>query len=223
MIECLRMLNDIRSKLRTAMNGVVSTSMREYGVDYRLNFGVSLPEIRKIAAQYTKDSVLADTLWAQNVRELKIMATLLHPVEGFTREKAVRWVADIRYQEIAEQYNVNLLQYLSFAEELADSWIIRDEEFVVVTGFLLYARLCSKGHGLLPEHAVRLFVRARNVMDAGLSRQQRAAVLALKRYGRQGRRQAAEVLDVIADYSSSGSPEKQEFFNDVKFEFDFYF
>lgn len=213
----------MRSQLRLAMNGVVSASMRAHGIHYKLNFGVSLPKVKEIASQYTKDSVLAERLWKEDVRELKIMATLLQPFEEFTPEQAERWVLDICYQEIAEQYCINLLQHLSFAGTLAAGWILREERFMQVAGFLLYARLFSRNLQLTPEQESVFLDAARKAMDKGVSRSQRAAVSALKRYGRQSRQQADNMLSFIADYASSGSPEKQEFFNDIKFEFDYYF
>ena len=42
-------LKDIKTQLRLSMNGVVSQSMREKGLDYKLNFGVELPRIKSIA------------------------------------------------------------------------------------------------------------------------------------------------------------------------------
>ena len=51
-------LKEIRTQLRLAMNGVISTSMREKGIVYKLNFGVPLPEIKQIAATHKPDSEL---------------------------------------------------------------------------------------------------------------------------------------------------------------------
>lgn len=39
-------LKDIKTQLRLSMNGVVSHSMREKGLNYKLNFGVELPRIK---------------------------------------------------------------------------------------------------------------------------------------------------------------------------------
>ena len=47
-------LKDIKTQLRLSMNGVVSQSMREKGLVYKLNFGVELPRIKGIAAGYEK-------------------------------------------------------------------------------------------------------------------------------------------------------------------------
>ena len=41
-------LRNIRKRLRLAMNGVISTSMRQKGMNYKLIFGVPIPEINQI-------------------------------------------------------------------------------------------------------------------------------------------------------------------------------
>jgi len=86
--------------MRKAMNGIVSASMRQKGVHYKLNFGVSIPEIRNIAQSYEPNEELAKWLWNEDVREHKILATLLYPLEAFKEEMAATWVGDICYQEI---------------------------------------------------------------------------------------------------------------------------
>ena len=64
-------LKDIKTQLRLSMNGVVSQSMREKGLVYKLNFGVELPRIKGIAAGYEKDHSLAQALWKEDIRECK--------------------------------------------------------------------------------------------------------------------------------------------------------
>lgn len=216
------LLKDIRKRLRLAMNGVVSGSMREKGVSYKLNFGVSVPKIREIAQTYTPDPDLAEALWAEDVREMKIMATLLYPKELFTIEKARQWGSAVNNQEIAEQYCFNLLQELPYADILAAEWITEKEEFLQVTGFLLFARLCMKEHDLRQEHITLLVHEAKKILDNGLPRIQRSALLALKRFGRQSAEQRKIVLETISDYENAASPEKQEYYADVKFELDYY-
>ena len=105
-------LKEIRTQLRLAMNGVISTSMREKGIVYKLNFGVPLPEIKQIAATHKPDSELAAALWKEDIREFKILASLLQPVGGFSSRKAEQWVKEIPYLEIAEQCSHNLFYRL---------------------------------------------------------------------------------------------------------------
>ena len=56
-------LKAIKRSFRTVMNGVASHSMREKGVGYKLNWGVSLVHLREMAATYGKDYDLAIALW----------------------------------------------------------------------------------------------------------------------------------------------------------------
>ena len=62
-------LKEIKTQLRMAMNGTASASMREKGLAYKLNFGVELPRLKQIAAQYEKNHELAQALWKENIRE----------------------------------------------------------------------------------------------------------------------------------------------------------
>ena len=81
-------LKDIKTQLRLSMNGAASQSMREKGLVYKLNFGVELPRIKDIAARYGKDHRLAQALWKEDIRECKILAGMLQPVESFLPEIA---------------------------------------------------------------------------------------------------------------------------------------
>ena len=100
-------LKEIRTQLRMAMNGVIATSMREKGIDYKLNFGVPLPEIKQIAARHEPGSDLAAALWKEDIREFKILASLLQPVDDFPFKQAEQWVKEIPYLEIAEQLELS--------------------------------------------------------------------------------------------------------------------
>lgn len=204
------------------MNGVVSTSMRQKGATYKLNFGVSLPKIREIAQGYSPDQALAEALWKEDVRELKILAILLQPADIFPKEEAERWAKEVSQPEIAEMYTTFLLPKLPYAKELAMQWIGCRAELLQMQGFLLCSRVCQRGEQLSQEEAELLFREAQTVMDAGVSRVQQAALLALKHYGRQSAAQATSVLSALAHYSHSTSPELQEFYEDLKFEFDYY-
>lgn len=111
-------LKEIRTQLRLAMNGVISTSMREKGIVYKLNFGVPLPEIKQIATTHKPNSELAAALWKEDIREFKILASFLQPVDEFSSQEAKQWVKEIPYLEIAEQCSHNLFYKLPDVEEL---------------------------------------------------------------------------------------------------------
>ena len=134
-------LKDIKTQCRLAMNGAVSQSMREKGLVYKLNFGVELPRIKQIAARYEPDHELAQALWKEDIRECKILAALLQPVDTFLPEIADIWVESIRNIEIAELTSMNLFCRLPYAPQKSLQWMADEREYVQVCGFLTAARL----------------------------------------------------------------------------------
>lgn len=204
------------------MNGVVSASMREKGAKYKLNFGVSLLKIKEISENYPPDSDLAEALWQEDVRELKILAALVQPVEEFSPEQATRWASMIDQSEIAEFTSTILFQKLPYASELAAQWVLHPKELVRFQGFHLFARICLDKHILSKQETEILLREAKTAMDGEVFRMWQAAHLALKYFGRQSKAQANAVLTTFTDYLNSDFPRKQEFYKDLKFEFDYY-
>lgn len=137
-------LKDIKTQLRLSMNGAVSQSMREKGLVYKLNFGVELPRIKGIAASYEKNHALAQALWKEDIRECKILAGLLQPVDTFLPEIADIWVDTMPTVEIAELTSMNLFQHLPYAPAKAFRWIADERELAQICGFLTIARLLQK-------------------------------------------------------------------------------
>ena len=70
-------LKEIRSSFRLLMNGPVSQSMRDKGIDYKINWGVPLMELKRMSTEYGKDYDLAIELWKDHVRECKLLATMM--------------------------------------------------------------------------------------------------------------------------------------------------
>ena len=137
-------IKDIKSKFRLFMNGVISQSMREKGMDYKLNFGIEYSRIKEIAAGYEKNHELAQALWKENIRECKIMATLLQPVDSFCIEIAEIWIEDMKYPELAEYTVMNLLQNADYASEVVFRWIADECIYFQFCGYMLMTRLLMK-------------------------------------------------------------------------------
>ncbi|MCM1108550.1 MAG: DNA alkylation repair protein [Clostridium sp.] len=135
----------IKKELRLAMNGVASTLMRERGIDYKVNFGVELPRLRDIASRFTPDHALARDLWKENVRECKILATMLQPTDSFLPEIADIWMESITQPELAQQLVMNLMAEMPYASDKAFRWMADDRPMFRYAGFLLIARLLMRG------------------------------------------------------------------------------
>ena len=138
-------LKQIKQSFRLLMNGVASRSMREKGADYKINWGVSLPDLQRMASEYDKDYDLAIALWKEDIRECKILATLLMPADQMPIEVVDIWMEQTNSQEMVEMAAFNLFQHLEYAPVLAYQWMAASDELRQMAGFLVLARLFSQG------------------------------------------------------------------------------
>ena len=156
------------------MDGAVAQSMRDKGLNYHLNWGATLPRLQAKAqeikamfndsersefnvsddserSEFNVSSLmfnlydLSIALWKENVRECKILATMLMPPDEILPEVVDIWQEQIPSQEIAEQLAFNLYQHLPFAAEKAYQWIASDKEYDQLCGFHVLSRLFMNG------------------------------------------------------------------------------
>jgi hypothetical protein len=143
------MVKEIKQSFRQMMDGAVAKSMRDKGADYKLNWGATLPRLQskadeiKFKVQCLKFNVydLAIALFKEDVRECKILATMIMPPDEVLPEVIDIWMEQITSQEIAEQAAFNLYQYLPYAPEKAYTWIASDKPLYQLCGFHILTRL----------------------------------------------------------------------------------
>ena len=190
------------------MNGVISTSMRQKGMNYKLIFGVPIPEIKHIAAAHEPDAELARALWKEDVREMKILATLLFPAGSMTQEEALAWMREIPYPEIAEQCCNNLFPTVEQPDQLALKFLAdKKSPFGRMCGFLLWAQLFKKNlaveksrvEAFLAECTCTIHPDVEAGATASSWQEKQAAVQALKFFGRLSPVNAQDALSVIAE------------------------
>ena len=162
-------VKEIKQSFRLMMDGAVAQSMRDKGLNYHLNWGATLPRLQEKAEEIrfrvkgeglrVQDQIikfkdqssnlklyeLAIALYKENVRECKILATMLMPPDEILPEVVDIWQEQIPSQEIAEQLAFNLYQHLPFAAEKAYQWIASDKEYDQLCGFHVLSRLFMNG------------------------------------------------------------------------------
>ena len=135
----------IKRDFRSLMNGTAAASLREKGLHYRLIFGVEWPQLMRLSAEIGKDYDLAQALWKEDIRECRLLAGLIQPVETFSLELADVWIETMHYPEEAQYTVLSLFQHLPHVSEAAFQWIARSEEMYRLCGWLVLARLFMKG------------------------------------------------------------------------------
>ena len=144
-------IKEIKQSFRLMMDGMVAASMRNKGVDYKLNWGATLPRLRDKAEELKQmfnvscltfnQYDLAIALWKEDVRECKILATMVMPPDKILPEVVEIWMEQTTSQEVAEQAAFNLYQYLPYAPQKAYEWIATDKPLYQLCGFHILSRL----------------------------------------------------------------------------------
>lgn len=173
---------EIKKELRANMNGVASKQMRDGGLQYHVNFGIELPRLQTIASEFEPNHELAQQLWHENVRESKILAAMLMPIDRFLPDVADIWVEQIPNAEIAQTTVHYLFSRLPYASDKAFEWMASGNEITQLCGFLLIGRLLMKG-GELNERSRQEFLdQAASLGQSGSLHLRKAVANALAHY-----------------------------------------
>ena len=188
-------VKEIKQSFRLMMDGAVAQSMRDKGLNYHLNWGATLPRLKAKAEELNANSQeptansqydLAIALWKENVRECKILATMLMPPEQMLPGVCDIWMEQIPSQEIAEQAAFNLWQYLPYAPEKAYQWIASDQEYYQLCGFHVLSRLFMNGQEP-NERGINEFIdQSLSALQGPYMSVRKAAMQSLQRFAELG-------------------------------------
>ncbi len=112
-------LQSIKKDFFVFRNGIVADTLRKAGMPHKVIFGLQIPQIAAIAKDLTPSSELAEALWNDSeVRESRILATYLFPVDEMSMEKATWLLGSVRTPEESDMLAFRLLKRLPFASEI---------------------------------------------------------------------------------------------------------
>ncbi len=117
---------------RRQMNGAVVGSMKFYGDDYGLNYGVSLPTIRELAKAEGQDHSYAQYLYQQQVREIRLISFWVADPLQIGSSDLDFWGNGIINSEVAEEASFALFQYV----DIVADWLSSSNNLLVYTSLL---------------------------------------------------------------------------------------
>jgi 3-methyladenine DNA glycosylase AlkD len=149
--ETEKKFQQILKLVKARKSGEVSDLMKQKGISYKQNWGVSIIDLREIAAQFDHDHLLALKLWNKQWRETMILATLLDEPKKVTEEQIDFWTKSFENTEIAEQASANLWVKTKFAYVKAMEWCRGKKHIVRFTGLHLIGRLALTDKSAIDE------------------------------------------------------------------------
>ena len=130
-------------RLRKEMNGAALDTMCYFGADYERNYGVQIYAIRNLAREIGTDHELATYFYAQNIREVRLVALWIADAEQVSVSDFPFWAEGIINSEVAEQASHALFSQISSINELLLEWCNADNALLAYCALLSAARNVS--------------------------------------------------------------------------------
>lgn len=148
----MKIRSDDTDKYKSTINNIINTlkflsdkkaleGMAKFGINPKNAYGVSIPNLRKIAKDTGKDHDLALKLWFSGIHEARILASMVDDPEMVTEEQMDSWAKDFDSWDVCDQCCNNLFYKTKFAYNKAEEWSGADDEFVKRAGFVMMSCL----------------------------------------------------------------------------------
>jgi 3-methyladenine DNA glycosylase AlkD len=115
--------------------------MARFGIHVSDVWGVSAPDLRRLAGEIGKDHRLAVQLWRTGVHDARILAALIDDPARVTPSQMERWAGDFDSWAVCDAACSCLFDKTVYAWAKAAEWTERPQEYVKRAGFVLMATL----------------------------------------------------------------------------------
>ena len=134
-------LEDILQHLNTLQNPEAVKGMAKFGINPEKNLGISVTILRKYAKEIGKNHALALQLWTTEIRDARLLASLIDEPTKVTPQQMDIWVSDFNSWDLCDTCCGELFDKTPYAYEKALQWAEQQPEFVKRAGFALMAWL----------------------------------------------------------------------------------
>ncbi len=136
-----KQFQQILIEVKLMKNGPVVDSMKQKGIAYKTNWGVSVVQLKELSKKYDHSQLLSLKLWNKQWRETMILATMLGEPGKVNEEQMDYWTKSFENTEIAEHTVANLWVKTPYAFAKAIEWCRGKKHVVRFTGIQLMGRL----------------------------------------------------------------------------------
>ena len=134
-------VNSILKRLQSLGNPKSVEGMARFGITTRKAFGVSAPDLRRMAKEIGKNHDLAQELWSVDVLETRALAFLIDEPSEVTEKQLEQWVREFDNWAVCDGCCANLFDKTVFARKKGVEWSRRKREFEKRAAFTLMAAL----------------------------------------------------------------------------------
>ena len=132
---------EVLQHLQSLSNPENIAGMARFGIHASKVYGVSLPQLKRLARRIGKDHLLAQKLWPSGAHEARLLACFIEDPAAVTTRQMDRWVRDFDNWAVCDGCCLHLFAKVPLAQRRAVAWCVRRREFEKRAGFSMMAVL----------------------------------------------------------------------------------
>ena len=137
-------LSDTLQFIRHHQDGEIAEKIRNSGLRYNMNYGVSSMLLSNFAKAKGRNQELAEQLWKENFREAKLISFMFANPETISNQAIEEYVNGCENSEMVEIGVLHLFSLVPQAIDCAMKWIQNENKYVKMSGYMTIARLAMK-------------------------------------------------------------------------------
>ena len=200
---------EIIKKLEVLKNPRNVEGMARFGIRPRTKvFGISIPELRKIAKKIGKNHELALKLFGSKIHEARILAGFIAEPEKFTESEIEKWVKTFDSWDVVDQVCSALVKTCLPAgrQNLLNKKIFefskRKEEFIKRTAFTLIACLSVHDKKMKDNEFLKFFLLIKKASADERNFVKKAVNWALRQIGKRNKKLNKEAIKLALQLRS---------------------
>ena len=192
----------IIKKLKTIANPKNVDGMARFGINPKNTYGISIPNLRKIAKEIGNNHDMAQKLWASGYHEAKILASMIDEADKVTEKQMDAWVSDFDSWDVCDQV-CSLFEKTPYAFEKVVEWSKKNEEFVKRAGFALMATIAWHDKDAPDSKFVKFFPHIKKGSTDERNYVKKAVNWALRNIGKRNKTLNKRAIQVAKEIQSA--------------------
>ena len=188
-------LTAVMDELGAQTSAESRAGMARYGINVADAFGVSVPELRRLAKVLGTDHDLALALWDTGNHEARLLASMVDDPAVVTEAQMDQWAAAFDSWDVCDQVTSNLFDKTPFAYDKVREWSAAGDEWVKRAAFATAAALAVQDKKAPDERFVAILALVRREAGDGRNFVKKAVNWALRNIGKRNAALHAAAID----------------------------
>jgi len=197
---------EVMKRIKALANPANRAAMARFGIRATKAYGLTAPQIKRLAREIGKDHRLAQRLWATGIHDARHLAAMIDDPRAVTEAQIERWLREFDSWDIVDGCCRYLFLFTPFAWKKAAEWSCCKKEYEKRAAFSLMAYLAIHDKQAPDERFARLLPLIKRAATDERNFVKKAVNWALRQIGKRNLALNRLAIKTAEDVRAIGSP-----------------